>query len=743
MDLQLLFKLLVRKKWILISVPMLAVLCALIIQIFGEWKFRSTAQLATGITINDELLDKGSRFNAYEIQVTFINLIEAIKSRAVINQLSYQLLYHDLIASETPFRKKDPKKLEDDIKINLEDYKTQFAAVLKGKIDSLTSLKMEKPFEKKIADVIKAYGYDYESLLKDLEVARVNISDYVEIEYVSENRQLSAYVVNMLCSEFIRYYSNVKLSSSSVSLESLSSITEQRRQLLDRKMEELRIFRENNEIIGAGAESENLLRQITQYEAQIESEKQRLRTYQLTLASLDARLNEASSDFTSRVNEDIILLRRKIDSLNDRYSKGGQRDMVLADSLSVLRQTLQTLLQRSAQSAQLTPAELNDLRNRRDEAKVNMEVSRDNLASLTNTVNTLRYGIGDHANKEAMSRSIEKEVEVARTEYLAAQARYNEAREKVLTDRFSITQVVRGEPADKPESRKTIIFMIFSGIISFAICFFVIIGLEVADTRVRTPKRLKNMVKMNVAGVIPQMPKALGPLNWNFFFNSGKGTTKEMDSLNHSLRKIRFELERSNLQVLLVTSTQTGQGKTFFTMAMAHSLSLMRKRILIVDANLRNNTLTRLIAAPASLKQLIEHHNEVAKQLKAGPDMETNNDERNYYGANLISRTANDFVDIIGSKTSLYSPSEIIPDGDFKVLIDWLKVRYDYIILEGAALNDFSDSRELVRFVDLVIPVFSALATLSDDDKESIAFLSSLGNQLGPAILNNFQSDEK
>lgn len=743
MDLQLLFRLLVRKKWILISVPLLAVICALLIQIFSEWKFRSTAQLATGITINDELIDKGSRFNAYEIQVTFINLMEAIKSRAVINQLSYQLLYHDLIAKEKPFRKQDPEELEEVLGLDLEQYKNEFTAILKDKIDSLTSLRTNNPFEKKLEGVIKAYRYDYESLLKDLDVARVNISDYIEVEYVSENRSLSAYVVNTVCSEFIRYYSSVKLSSSSVSLESLSSIAEQRRQLFDSKVEELRVFRANNEIIGAGTESESKLRQIQQYEEQIESERQHLRGFQLTVANLESRLQEATAPFNNRQNEEIVTLRRRINTLNDKYTSGGQRNKVLLDSVTLLRRSLQTLLQRSAESSQLTPAELNDLRNRRDDARVSLEASRENLASLTNIVNTIRYGIGNYANKEAMSEAIEREVEVARTEYLAAQGRYNEAKEKVLTDRFSITQVVRGEPAEKPESRKTIIFMIFSGIISFSVCIFVIILLEVADARIRTPQRLKQLTKLNVAGIIPSMPKAMGALNWNFFFKNGKGVSKQMNTLNHSLRKIRYEIESHNVQVLLVTSTQIGQGKTFFTMAMAHSLSHMRKRILIIDANLRNNSLTRLIAAPANLKQLIDHHNQVSKQLKGGQDEGQKEDEKNYYGVDLITRTSNDFVDIIGSKISPYSPSEVIPAGDFKVLIEWLKVRYDYIILEGAALNEFSDSRELVRFADLVIPVFSANASLTDEDKESIEFLASLREQLGPAILNNFQSEEK
>ena len=40
------------------------------------------------------------------------------------------------------------------------------------------------------------YGYDYKDLVSDLPVYRLQRTDYIQIEFLSENPELSAYVVN-------------------------------------------------------------------------------------------------------------------------------------------------------------------------------------------------------------------------------------------------------------------------------------------------------------------------------------------------------------------------------------------------------------------------------------------------------------------------------------------------------------------------------------------------------------------
>jgi len=61
---------------------------------------------------------------------------------------------------------------------------------------------------------------------------------------------------------------------------------------------------------------------------------------------------------------------------------------------------------------------------------------------------------------------------------------------------------------------------------------------------------------------------------------------------------------------------------------------------------------------------------------------------------------------------------------------------YDFIFMEGAGLNGFTDSKELAPYTDGIIVIFAAETEFKHDDKESIVFLKSLGDKFMGAILN-------
>lgn len=741
MELQTLFRVLWKKRWILIIVPFFSVCCAFLIRMLGEWKYKSTAQLATGLTITDDLIDNGKYFNPYEIQITFTNLIETIKSRAVMGLVSYKLLEHDFSSpGAAAFRHVEDNKIRNKLGIDMAAHRPEFEKILKEKLQTLTLLDPSIPEQKMLQKVIDEYQYNFESMLEELAIARVNNSDYIEITFISENPRLSAFVVNNICSEFIEYYSSVRASRSNVSLESLTSIVEQRKKYLDDKLAELQQFRSSNEMLNSNLESETKIRQIEEYEDQVASEAQRIRGLELTLASQKVRIQEAEEGMGTRPNEMIINLRRQINEMNERYIVSGQKDKNLLDSITALRSKYDQAVKASNERPRMSSSEISELKEKQEQTRVELEIARENLNSMNKILNSIRYSIVDFANKESVSKALEKEVEVAREEYLSSQAKFNEAKAKLVTNKMSIAQVLFGEPAEKPESRRTIMFMVFGGVLSFAVCAFVIVVLEMTDTSIRTPKRLKKMTKFNLAGVLPRLPKAVGEPTWNFFLQEGK-STRELNKLNQDLRKVRYEIENQKVQVMLVTSTKNGQGKSFFVMALAYSMSLIRKRTLIIDTNLRNNSLTKMLVARASLKQLMEHYNKNTKMLTNG-NLEGENGKTEDADGSLITHTGNDLVDIIGNKTSQLSPSEIIPGGDFKVLLEWLRNQYDYIIMEGASLNEFSDTRELVSFVDMIIPVFSAESSITDKDRESLNFLRTLQYKLGPAVLNKVVQEE-
>ena len=743
MDLQGLVAVLWRRKWILIIVPFLAVCVAFAVRFYGEWKYVSTAQIATGLTVSDELLEKNG-LNPYEVQVTFNNLTEIMRSRSVIGQVSYRLLLHDLADSTSSFRKFDKNKLGKNYTPGMEAQFPRMKAILKNRIDSLVLLNTSDPTQRMVQGLIDSYGYDYESILKNLQNYRLNQSDFIEVSYSSENAGLSAFVVNQLCSEFIRYYTNARQSSSSVSLESLEAIASQRKKHLDEKMDNLKNFKTSKDL-NTGADADVKAEQIKDYEDQIAEQQQKIRGLELTLANLNVRIENAEISSGLKPNDHIIALRKQINAMNDRYVQGNQSNANLLDSLTRLRRLLDDAMQKASQNPKVTSAELGALKNKREETRVELEIGRENLSSLNRIYSSLRYNMKDITNNQALVDAMEKEVEVASKEHLDAQDRLNEAREKLMTDRVSIKQVLVAEPAEKAQSRKTLIFMLFSGVLSFALCAFVIVAIELTDSRIKTAARFKQKTRLKLAGNLPLIQGKEQEQDWNAIFQA---TGKQLGA-SEEIRKIRFEIVNQKAKVLMVTSLKNQQGKSFFIVALAYSLSLIRKRTLIIDTNLRNNSLTRMLLADPNLKLLIENFAKNTKLLKgAGNNGNGANnsegepvDEHQPVDQNLVSRTRNELIDIIGNKKSQGSPSEILPGADFKVLIDWLKVDYDFIILEGPALNSYSDTKELVRYVDMVVPVFSADAVVDGKDTESLNYLKSLQDKLGPAVLNKVQEN--
>ena len=76
---------------------------------------------------------------------------------------------------------------------------------------------------------------------------------------------------------------------------------------------------------------------------------------------------------------------------------------------------------------------------------------------------------------------------------------------------------------------------------------------------------------------------------------------------------------------------------------------------------------------------------------------------------------------------------------DFKEMIKNLSTRYDCVLMEGPALNDYSDSKELIEFADKVIPVFAADSSLTHQDKETIKYFKSINGKLMGTVLNKVQ----
>ena len=156
--------------------------------------------------------------------------------------------------------------------------------------------------------------------------------------------------------------------------------------------------------------------------------------------------------------------------------------------------------------------------------------------------------------------------------------------------------------------------------------------------------------------------------------------------------------------------------------ALAHTLAMKNKKVLIIDTNFKHNTLTQLSPNPflktgeESSSALVPVNNGKSKKLE--------------FDFKLAK------VDIIGNKMSSHSPSELLSGVDFKRQMNDFSKTYDFVFLEAACLSKFSDARELVDYVDKVIPVFDATTSLTKDDDYNIQYLHSLNGKVLGSVLN-------
>jgi Mrp family chromosome partitioning ATPase len=65
-----------------------------------------------------------------------------------------------------------------------------------------------------------------------------------------------------------------------------------------------------------------------------------------------------------------------------------------------------------------------------------------------------------------------------------------------------------------------------------------------------------------------------------------------------------------------------------------------------------------------------------------------------------------------------------------------LRNTYDVIIIEAPALDKMNKAKEWLLFADMVIGVFEADQTLTENKKQSIKYLKTLGDKFGGWIFN-------
>ena len=165
------------------------------------------------------------------------------------------------------------------------------------------------------------------------------------------------------------------------------------------------------------------------------------------------------------------------------------------------------------------------------------------------------------------------------------------------------------------------------------------------------------------------------------------------DLMAETFRNVRTNvlyMMRSDEKVILVTSTTTGEGKTFIASNLAVSLALLGKKIVIVGLDIRKPSLNK-----------VSHREQGISQFLANPE------HTDLMSLVQVSRI-NANLSILPGGPIPPNPTELVARESLPQAIDILKKHFDYIILDTAPIGMVTDTLLISRVANASIYVCRA-----------------------------------
>jgi capsular exopolysaccharide synthesis family protein len=173
---------------------------------------------------------------------------------------------------------------------------------------------------------------------------------------------------------------------------------------------------------------------------------------------------------------------------------------------------------------------------------------------------------------------------------------------------------------------------------------------------------------------------------------SAPSGTEQFRTLRTRLYHLR---ESSPLKKLLITSAVAGEGKTFVATNLAQAIARERdRRVLLIDADLRNPALHLPLGAPLSpgLSDFLS-------------DRATD--------ADIVQHGQEGKLCFVAAGTLNQNPTELLSNGGLERLLDGLSPLFDWVIIDSPPCLPVSDANLMARFCDGVLLVVRAKTTPS------------------------------
>ncbi len=293
--------------------------------------------------------------------------------------------------------------------------------------------------------------------------------------------------------------------------------------------------------------------------------------------------------------------------------------------------------------------------------------------------------------QEKIFRSIERQQQIKENLYLILLERREETAINLAVTAPKARVIDKAFAEKKPVSPKKMYTLLGALVLGFLIPFFYVYIKEMFKNTILSKHDLEKHTSYSIVGEIPSVEKRGNEIvETNDLSPMAEAFRILITNMNFMLPK-----KQQEGKVIFVSSTIKGEGKTFVSVNLALTLASPKYKTIIIGADIRNPQLQRYNPARKGLDGLTEflyNENEKLEDI-------------------IHVSSFNPNLDVIYSGSIPPNPTELLSNGRYQILMEQLKQRYNYIIVDTAPLMLVTDTLLSADMADATLYVVRSKVT--------------------------------